>query len=475
MRVDDSYDLVVIGDQLSGYFLAAGAAQRGMKVLVLEESQVSTVLYEAPSGRLLGDFMAEPVIGLSEGSKEDAFLRSLGLYQEGLEQLFPLHSPHLQLVSKGFRLDFTYEEKSLRRELGRTVQLPPERLDALARLLAATGPSRKYFSDLVKDLKLPVGFECLGEIHGALYGSLMPSPLGYGDYRDLIVNAAKGVRYPVGGRGALKERLLARLQVFGGGIRRSSRVEEIVFERGRLTGVLLSSYEGFVKANRVVGAMAAFRFAELLPRKLVSRRLDSVVKAVRPSAWKLGFTLLIPEELVPEGVGSHVALFDPDSDLKGDAFLQLQIFSKGVYGGIPPKHRAVLGRLLMPFEESSLSSRAISVQLMKARSRLREVFPFLLEQPLAFFPDPERLEQDALFQRYYQFKSVDHIPGSLLVYERGFGYGNAPERNLDWRHFGLDGVALCSRDIRPMHGLLGEIQSAIELLGQWKGGEGNPR
>ena len=48
MKVGDSFDLIVIGDQLSGLFLAAGAAQQGMRVLVLEESNFPTVLYEAP-------------------------------------------------------------------------------------------------------------------------------------------------------------------------------------------------------------------------------------------------------------------------------------------------------------------------------------------------------------------------------------------------------------------------------------------
>ena len=469
MRVEEAYDLVVIGDQLSGFFLAAGAARQGMKVLVLEESDFSTVLYEAPSGRLLGDFMAEPVIGLYEGSKADAFLRSLGLYQEGLDQLFTLHDPPLQLVSPGFRIDFPYEAAALRDSISRAVQLPPEKRDALASLLAGTTVSKKSFPELVRDLDLPVGFESLGEIHGALYGSLMAHPLSYGDYREVVNNAARGVRYPVGGRGALKERLLARLQIFGGALRRASRVEEIVFERGRLTGVLLSSYEGFVRARRVVGAMAAFRFAELLPPEMRSRKLDAVVASVRPRAWKLGFTVLLPEALVPEGMGSHLALFDPDGGFEGESFLQLQVFPKGIYGGIPPKHRVVLGRLLMPFTEASLAPRAIATELKRARARLEEVIPFMREQPSSFFPEPERLEQDPVYQRYYKFPSVDHIPGSLLVYERGFGATSDPARYLDWRSFGLDGVALCSRDIRPLHGLLGEVLSAMDLLALWKG------
>ena len=137
MKVDEAYDLIVIGDQLSGLFLAAGAAQQGMKVLVLEESDFPTVLFEAPSGRLLADFIAEPLIGLQQGTKVDEFLKSLGLYQD-LESLFPVHEPPVQLVTDGFRLDFSYSEAGLLEAVRREVQLPAERTTALARLLAGS-------------------------------------------------------------------------------------------------------------------------------------------------------------------------------------------------------------------------------------------------------------------------------------------------------------------------------------------------
>jgi len=468
MKVDEAFDLIVIGDQLSGLFLAAGAAQQGMKVLVLEESNFPTVLFEAPSGRLLADFIAEPVIGLQHGSKVDTFLQSLGLYQE-LDLLFPLHEPPVQLVSNGFRLDFSYKEATFAEVVKREIQLPTEKNAALAQLLAGGVASKKSFAELVAEQELPVAFEALGDIQAALYGSMLPFHLEYADYQEIIGKAHQSVRYPVGGRGAIKERLLSRLQLFGGSLRRASHVEEIVFERRRLSGVLLSSYEGFVRSHRVVGAMAAGSFARLLPENMRARRLNDLVSKVRPRAWKLGFTLLVPEGLIPEGMGSHVALFDPDIGFEGEGFLQLQIFPKDVYGGIPAKHRVILGRMLVPFEESSISTRSISTHLKRALARIKQLMPFLDEQSIAFFPDPHNLEKDPVFQRYYKFKSIDHIPGSLLSYEQGFGDAHDPAKNLDWSSFDLEGVALCSRDIRPLHGLIGEVLSAIDLLAIWKG------
>jgi glycine/D-amino acid oxidase-like deaminating enzyme len=466
MRVGETYDLIVIGDQLSGLFLAAGAAQRGMKVLVLEESNFPTVLYEAPSGRLLGDFLAEPAVGLAEGSRVDSFLKSIGLYQE-LDQLFRRHEPSLQILARGFRLDCPYEPTAFRAALEREVSLGAPELAQLRRLLGAEAASKKPFARVVADLGLPVAFEALGPLQAALYGSYLPRELSYSDYRELWALCARGVRFPVGGRGALKERLLSRLQVFGGSLRRASHVEELVFEKGRLAGVLLSSYEGFVRSKRVVGAMAANTFARLVPSELRSRRLESAVASVAPRGWKLGFTLLVPEAVVPEGMGSHVAILDSFSSLEAGGLVQLQIFPKDFYGGIPAKHVAILGRIILPFAEATLRPRAIATQLKRALQRVEDVVPFLRDRSFSMFPDPDNLEKDPVFQRYYNFPRLSYIPGSLLVYESAFGAGSRPNEVLDWVNFGLNGLALCSRDIRPLQGVYGEIVSAMDLLESW--------
>lgn len=472
MRVDQTYDLIVIGDQLSGFFLAAGAAQRGMRVLVLEESNFPTVLYEVPSGRLLGDFMAEPIVGLEEGSPVDSFLQSLGIYQN-LEHLFPRHEPPMQLVSQGFRLDFDYNEK-FGAKLGREVQLPPDKIERLRKLLSGEMVSKKLFSECVAEIGLPVTYEMLGPIQAGLYGSLLRDHQPYSEYHELMTSCSRGVRYAIGGRAAIKERLLARIQILGGSLRRNSHVEELVFERNRLAGVLLSSYEGFVRSKCVVGAMGVDTFAHLIPPSMRPRKLEEAVARVKPKAWKLGFTILVPEAVIPEGMGSHVVLFDPDRSFEGDGFLQLQMFPKDVYGGIPAKHRALLGKVLVPYDEDSLKPRNLSNLLKRVQARLETLVPFLREQPFSFFPDPDNLEKDPVFQRYYRFPDLSFIPGSLLVYDRAFAPPEDPSSYLDWSSFGLPGLALCSREIRPLHGLLGEVMSAMELIHLWKG-EANKR
>ena len=115
-----------------------------------------------------------------------------------------------------------------------------------------------------------------------------------------------------------------------------------------------------------------------------------------------------------------------------------------------------------------MSPRAISVALKVALHRVERLIPFLQEQPFSMYPDPRNLESDPVFQKYYRFPDPSHIPGSLLVYEKAFGDRRDTLSSLDWTSFGLPGLALCSRDIRPLEGVFGEILSAMELLEVWK-------
>jgi hypothetical protein len=460
VQVSGAYDLIVIGDQLSGLFLAAGAAQAGLRVLVLEESSVPTVAYEAPSGRLLGDYLAEPFIGLHDGAAVDTFLKSLGLYQN-IDDLFPKHEPPLQVVGRGMRLDFSYDPLVLDANLTAEFARRPGLLAGLRRLLPGLVVEKGSFARAVAAVGLPVEEERWGWLQAALYGAVADPQLSYVHYKEVLGLAARSVRFPLGGRSALRERLQARVKVYGGTIKRATRVDEIVFEQGKLAGVLLSSYEGFVRAPLVAGALGARTFFHLVPEEYRPASLKTAVARVHPRFWRLSFTLLVPEASLPEGMGSHVALFGEEP---GDEFLQLQLFPKNAYGGTPAGHRALVVRALLPFEPETLGEAAVSRALKRAFRRLREVLPFLHERPFLMAPDAEKLGADPAYNRYFRFKDLDFIPPSYLAFESLMGDEQKESRYLDWSRFGLPGLALCSRDIYPLFGGTGEILAAMELL-----------
>ncbi len=289
MQLKDSYDLIVIGDQLSGFFLAAGAAQEGKRVLVLEESSSPHILHEIPSGRFLGDFACEPFLGLQSGTKIDQFLKSLGLYQN-LDDLFLAHSPPMQFVDDDVRIDFSYQPASLHAEIRREFSRQQEEI---CRLIDGSILENGSFANAVQKSGLPVSFEKFGWLQAVLMGSISDRQLPYPQYKKILQLAAAGVRFPLGGRDALKERLQSRIQIHEGNIRRNTRVEEIVFEKGRLAGVLLSSYEGFIRSPLVFGAMASENFFSLVPKHLRSGKVSNWQQEKRATHWRLQFCLTV--------------------------------------------------------------------------------------------------------------------------------------------------------------------------------------
>lgn len=464
MQVKDTYDLVVVGDQLSGLFLAASAAQSGYSVLVIEGNSSSTALYEVPSGRFLSDLVCEPILGLAEGNKVDQFLRSLGLYQN-INHVFPEFYPTLQVISPGVRVDFDYKAQNLEKEIDREFfPLHKVQRQKVVKVLSGQYVTKGTFADAVEKNGLETHWEHWGDLQPLLYGSALPVRQPYYLYKRIVDTAAVGVRYPLGGRSALKERLLSRIKVFGGTVKRNTWVEEIIFERRRLAGVMLSSYEGFVRAKSVVGAMGLASFYSLIPKNMQPKKLSRAVEGIIPRYWRLTFSFLVPDALIPEGMGNHVCIHDFEDRLSDDGFLQIQIFDKDSYSGIKPDERAFVVRILMPFEQRSLQPEFAATMIKRSLRRINEAMPFLSEAKLKITPDPDNLEHDDVYREHYCFKSLQHIPPSFLVYEHCISDAVMNVQYMDWEQYGLKGLGICSRDVFPAFGLLGEALTAMEYL-----------
>jgi hypothetical protein len=195
-----------------------------------------------------------------------------------------------------------------------------------------------------------------------------------------------------------------------------------------------------------------------VPEKFRHSSLAEAVKRIQPRFWRFSFTMLVPEDSLPEGMGSHLVIAPEE----GAEFLQLQVFPKDVYGGIPARHRALVVRTLVPFEPATLSETYVGRHMKRTLARVRKVMPFCRETFIS--PDPDRLGEDPAFDRYYRFKSLDHIPPVYLAYESGLSPGLDQREFLDWSRFGLPGLAICSRDVLPLLGTTGEMAAAMDLL-----------
>ena len=463
MRVGDHYDLIIIGNQLSGYFLATAAAQRGHRVLVIEEQAYRSVLFERPSGTFLTDLHWEPWIGLKDGTEEDQFLRDIGLYQN-VDELLPQFSPAVQMISDQGRVDFSYPFHRMREEWVREYPKSAEQLHRLGSRLHAdhTSTGRKLAS-LVEQIGLEPHWTQVGDIQAALYGAVSPEHISLGLVKSFLEYAEAGVRYPLGGRDAAKEILRARLKWHGGRVKTDARVEEIILERGKLAGVLLSSFEGFVRCDRLAGNMSGSVFLHLLPEEYRPETLQRRVEAMRARYWRLNFTLKLPESAVPEGMAKHVCYHNLDRELGEGQFLQVFALPRSCYSGIEPGCQVLLVRCLLPTEPRALRPEYISVTIKRCLKQLQSFIPFV-DEKISVVPNPDNIQADPIFQEHYQFDSFEDIPHDLLVYAETWDSMCRKAIPWNWSRYGLSNISLCSRDVLPALGVLGEIQTARRVL-----------
>lgn len=463
MQVNESYDLIVIGNQLSGYFLATAAAQRGKNVLLIESKSRESVVFERPSGHFLADMFWEPVIGLCGGSAVDQFLRGLGVYQN-LDDIFREFKPAVQLVSPESRVDFQYKLGAMNEEWEREFPKEAPGLKELGDRLSPGKGIAGDFQRLVEQVGLESQWVQLGDIQPPLYGSASPENVSLELMSYYVKNCANSVRYTVGGKDALKEILTSRLKWYGGKVKRDARVEEIIFERGKLAGALLSSFEGFVRSKMVVGNMHAAGFLGLVPERFRTEALKREVNALRSRYWRLNFTVKVPEQLVPEGMGNHVCYHELDSTLDEGQFLQLFVLPQGAYSGVRAGEKVLLLRALLPLEAKTIRPDFLAVTIRRCLKRLENFIPFLDDKERVVIPNPDALANDWVYRSHFNFSRVEDIPTDLLVYGSTFDPKCMEGVTANWGRFGLKGLALCSRDVAPAHGVLGEIETAMRLL-----------
>lgn len=455
---------MVIGNQLGGYCLAAAAAQQGKNVLLIEAKARESAVFSRPQGDFLTDFQWEPILGLGPGSPADKFLRDLGVYQE-IPEIFPEFQPAVQLVSPDGRVDLNYPFSKADAEWEREFPTSAPGLRELGKKLV-DGAGGGNLPRLVEASGLDPQWAQIGDLQLALYGSALPENVSLDLMRYYVKNAASGVRYSVGGKDALKEILTSRLKWYGGKVKRDAWVEEIIFERGRLSGALLSSFEGFVRSKMIVGNTDARSFLGLLPEKHRPDALVREVEALTPRYWRFTFTVKVPENIVPEGMGNHVCYHELDAAFGEGQMLQVFVLPQGAYSGIRAGHKILLVRTLLPLDPKTVRPEFIAVTIRRCLRQLENFVPFIDSKECVVIPDPANLGTDWVYRNYLGFSSIDAIPRDLLVYGSTSDPTCMSGVAADWSRFGLKGLALCSRDVAPSLGVLGEFETSMRLLDQ---------
>src|SRR5579862_5374654 len=116
MRIKERYDVICAGGSLSSYLCGALLARAGRKVLVVEDP-------DRAMARTYGSgFVFDPdftgFVGLAETGSFGRSIRELGIEDE----MFVGSSAELQVITPGYRIDFSPDNELLRRSLRREIR-----------------------------------------------------------------------------------------------------------------------------------------------------------------------------------------------------------------------------------------------------------------------------------------------------------------------------------------------------------------
>jgi hypothetical protein len=340
------FEVVVIGNDLSGLVAGALLAKSGRRVLLLDPAPVrSTYKYQDLTFfrhiRLFSGWDASPA--------QKRALFDLNLISDVSRRMIPLE-PSFQVVLPTHRLDIARDDKSLSRELEREfpgtglvasdvlqrleevndrldklldgrLMLPPERWRerrAVSKILAENPvPDEAELFDgaptnhpLRRFAEMPLRF--LSRLDGAAGNPLT------------VARAArqigKGLFDLPGGLDELKEMLAGVVRHFHGEAREEG-IAQVTLRWRRITSFHLASGE-VVGCDQVIGAEPAERLFGRLPHRALRRRFAQCMEALRPTHRIYVANLAVHPDGIPEGMGPiGFAVRNPEAPLIGENLL----------------------------------------------------------------------------------------------------------------------------------------------------------
>jgi len=426
------FEIVVVGNDLSGLVLAATAAKRGYRVLVVGQGQ-------KPDGYDYRGyaFHRRPHLfyGLAASPAAEAVLVELGLNIELRNRLQPV-VPRYQFVTPTHRVDFDTDPTVLTRELEREFPGQVTAIERYLRTVAADnaalqavfelGPPvppeglrerRRYRRALVGVEHLvgrtPIdGGDPLAELpprHPAR--ALLAGPLPFVGPPDLrampylpwlraAVHAAQGFHLLEGGLDRLKALFLEKVTAHCGAHRPDAVVEELHVVRGKVRGVVLRRGGEEVGCKLAVCNGDPKRFFGLVPREHQKERYHHALRSLQPSHVLATLNLAVDGDVVVEGMCPVVFWVpDPAAPLDDENLLVVTSDPRVLEGPDGRPYRSVTASCrvaLRGFSPRAEYGRAVEARLL---DRVARLVPFLRERlrahHLTWMPaDPEARELD---------------------------------------------------------------------------------
>ncbi|HEU0036859.1 MAG TPA: hypothetical protein VFQ53_39890 [Kofleriaceae bacterium] len=389
----NSYDLVVLGDDLASLVCATLCARRGMRTLVLGDDRPAR--YTLGPHKLPIEPATWPTIPGTAGERVLKELHAELALRRKIRE--PRGKIGGQIVAPDFRIDLGHDRLAgeLERELGKD----PARA-CVAQWEQSTELARSIDALLGSEHAFPgVGFfekrettkiaEHAADAADAWWQAAKAAP-GSALWRHVAAIALRHPDPPAiaiaraidvwrggpaslrGDGDAIRELLVEKLTT-AGGEHRAGRVTELGVSWGKISSVTLANGDE-LGAAQVVSSRTPHELAELLGKK-APKRLAELAELVSLVGYRYTLNIVLDEAGLPEHMAPSVAVvLDPGKDPVGDAAFSIHLGDTDDNGRVIATIAAVLPA------DAPIEPERIAPKLMALRAglwqRLGEVMPF---------------------------------------------------------------------------------------------------
>lgn len=414
----NSYDLVVLGDDLAALVCGTLCVRRGLRTLVLGDER--PLRYQLGPHKLPVEPLAwSGGVGTAGERVMKELHAELALRRKLREPRIPI-----QLVGPDLRVDLGADRLAgeLEREIGKDAGAAWvqrwDRAGELARLLDALLASEHAFPGVGFFEKRELAKLCeraaadagawwkdaLASPHAPLWRHFAALALRHPDAPPLaIARALDAWRVgPAPFRGesdAIRELLVEKLTTAGGELR-AGRVAELGLSWGKIASLTLASGDE-IGAGQVVASAPPLELAQLLGKK-APKRLAELAEGVALIGYRYTLNVVLDEAGLPEHMAPTVAVVAaPDRDPVGDAAFSIHLGETDDAGRVVATIAAVLP------SDGPLDPERLVPKCMALRAglwkRLGEVMPFF-ERHLVLAHSPHEA-------------SAPHVPGGRGSYD----------------------------------------------------------